>query len=255
MKKVISYSLWGSSPQYTINLIKNLDLAKQFFQDWTCRVHLSPNVPQNIVNCMNSRDNCEIVLMNEDEGWNGMFWRFYPASDPDVDIMISRDCDSYLNIRDKAAVDEWIASGKLFHIMRDAKAHSARIMGGMWGARQGAVSNMKSLINNYNRKETNNRKNIDQEFLKEIIYPIVKNNAFIHDFMNRFGEGAKNFPIPRKLPMREFIQNDILMYLNATTREQRSQEYAKYDSYDNDYIGRIENASDEDILFYLKDMS
>ena len=157
MKKVISYSLWGSSPQYTINLIKNLDLAKQFFEGWTCRVHLSPNVPQNIVNFINSRDNSEIVLMGEDEGWNGMFWRFYPASDPTVDIMISRDCDSYLNIRDKAAVDEWIASKKMFHIMRDHRSHSAKIMGGMWGAMQGAVPNMKSLIDNYSRKETNNR--------------------------------------------------------------------------------------------------
>jgi hypothetical protein len=50
--------------------------------------------------------------------------------------------------------------------------------------------------------------------------------------------------------MREFIQNDILMYLNATTKEQRSQEYKKYDNYDNDYIGRIESVSDEDINFY-----
>jgi|694.fasta_scaffold85149_2 hypothetical protein len=250
MKKVISYSLWGSSPQYTINLIKNLDLAKQFFEGWTCRVHLSPNVPQNIVNFINSRDNSEIVLMGEDEGWNGMFWRFYPASDPTVDIMISRDCDSYLNIRDKAAVDEWIASKKMFHIMRDHRSHSAKIMGGMWGAMQGAVPNMKSLIDNYSRKETNNRKNIDQEFLKEVIYPLVKNNSLVHDFMDRFGEGAKKFPIPRKEPMREFIQNDILMYLNATTKEQRSQEYKKYDNYDNDYIGRIESVSDEDINFY-----
>ena len=244
--------MWGSSPQYTVNLIKNLDLAKQFFDGWVCRIHLSPNVPQNIVNHIKSRDNAEIVLMGEDEGWNGMFWRFYPASDPNVDAMLSRDCDSYLNIRDKAAVDEWINSGRPFHIMRDHRSHSAKIMGGMWGARKNAVPNMKQLIDNYSRKATNNRKNIDQEFLQDIVYPMVKNNSLVHDFMDRFREGAKKFPIPRKEPMREFIQNDVLMYLNATTPQQRPEEYKKYDSYDNDYIGRIEAVKDEDINFYLK---
>ena len=28
--------------------------------------------------------------MHRDESWNGMFWRFYPASDSDVDVAIFR---------------------------------------------------------------------------------------------------------------------------------------------------------------------
>jgi len=72
--------------------------------------------------------------------------------------------------------------------------------------------------------------------------------------MDRFGEGAKQFPIPRKKPMREFIENNILMYLNATIKDQRPQEYKKYDDYDNDYIGRIEAVTDADINFYKENL-
>ena len=102
MKKVISYSLWGNNQFYTVNCIRNADLAKQFFPDWTCRVYVAPTVPRGIIEALIERGNTEIVYMNEDISWNGMFWRFYAAGDPGVDVMISRDADSLLNIRDKA---------------------------------------------------------------------------------------------------------------------------------------------------------
>ena len=202
MKKVISYCLWGNSGFYTVNCIRNADLALTVFPDWICRVYTSPNVPKAIIEELKSRSNVEIILMKENEDWNGMFWRFYAASDPSVDVMISRDTDSLLNIRDKAAVDEWLASNKDFHIMRDNMAHATKILGGMWGARNKVISNMVDLINNYSRKNTNNRKNIDQEFLGEIVYPLVFNKSLVHDPLGRYGHG-KEFPIPRKLPWYE----------------------------------------------------
>ena len=224
MKKVISYCLWGNNGFYTVNAIRNVDLAKQIFPDWVCRFYVAPTVPKAIIEELQTRG-AEIVLMQEDESWNGMFWRFYAAGDPTVDVMISRDTDSLLNIRDKAAVDEWLNSGKLFHIMRDNIVHDAKIMGGMWGARKGAVLNMMELINNYSRKKTNNRKNIDQEFLAEIVYPLVINRAVVHDPLCRFGYG-KEFPIPRKLPG----------YEKTLRGEWRG---CDWNGDDNDYIGKL----------------
>jgi hypothetical protein len=201
MKKVISYCLWGNNGFYTVNAIRNVDLAKQIFPDWVCRFYVAPTVPKAIIEELQTRG-AEIVLMQEDESWNGMFWRFYAAADPTVDVMISRDTDSLLNIRDKAAVDEWLASNKDFHIMRDNQAHSTKILGGMWGARNKIIFNIKQLIHNYSRKNLNNRKGIDQEFLAEIVYPLVINSALVHDPMHRHGHG-KEFPIPRKRPWYE----------------------------------------------------
>lgn len=224
MKKVISYCLWGNNGFYTINGIRNVDLAKEIFPDWICRFYVSPTVPKAIIEELQTRG-AEIVLMQEDESWNGMFWRFDAASDPTVDVMISRDTDSLLNIRDKAAVDEWLASNKDFHIMRDNVAHSTKILGGMWGARNKIICNIKQLIHNYSRKTTNNRKGIDQEFLGEIVYPIVINRALVHDPLCGFGHG-KEFPIPRKLPWYEKT-------LNGEWRG------CQWIGDDNDYIGKL----------------
>lgn len=224
MKKIISYCLWGNNGFYTINGIRNVDLAKIHFPDWICRFYVAPTVPKAIIEELKNRE-AEVILMGVDESWNGMFWRFYAASDPMVDIMISRDTDSLLDHRDKAAVDEWLSSDKDFHIMRDNRAHSTKILGGMWGARNKIIINMKELIDNYSRKNTNNRKNIDQEFLAEIVYPIVINRSMVHDSLNRFGHG-REFPIPRKLPWYERTMNG----------EWRGCEWI---GDDNDFIGKL----------------
>ena len=76
--------------------------------------------------------------MNEKGDWTGMFWRFL-AADHLSDIVLSRDTDSRLNKREKAAVDEWLNSDKDFHIMRDHPYHATEILGGMWGCRNGIL--------------------------------------------------------------------------------------------------------------------
>ena len=50
-------------------------------------------------------------------------WRFETIDDPDVEINMSRDTDTRILLREKLAVDEWLASGKTFHIMRDHPHH------------------------------------------------------------------------------------------------------------------------------------
>jgi hypothetical protein len=224
MKKVISYCLWGNNGFYTINGIRNVDLAKEIFPDWICRFYVAPTVPKAIITELQNRG-AEIIFMQEDESWNGMFWRFYAAGDPTVDVMISRDTDSLLNHRDKAAVDAWLASNKDFHIMRDNKAHFIQILGGMWGARNKILLNIVDLINAYSRKNTNNRKNIDQEFLAEIVYPLVIDKALVHDPLHRYGHGIE-FPIPRKRPWYEITLNG----------EWRGCDWV---GDDNEYIGKI----------------
>ena len=49
MKKVISYSLWGDNPIYTHGALRNLEMAKEIYPEWTCRFYLDKNVPEDIV--------------------------------------------------------------------------------------------------------------------------------------------------------------------------------------------------------------
>jgi hypothetical protein len=177
MDKIIAFSLWGDDPKYTIGAIRNVEIAKELFPDWICRIYYGDDVPKDIISRLIS-----LGAVTVDMGigeWNGMFWRFYAADDDDV--MISRDTDSRLGQREKVAIDEWLSSDKDFHIMRDHPYHATEILGGMWGSRNGALKGIKDMIASYDKGDYDNKYQVDQNFLREIIFPIVKDNSLVHD--------------------------------------------------------------------------
>ncbi len=212
MKKVISFSLWGTNKKYTIGAIENAKLALEYYPGWICRYYIASSVPKEIISELNKLTNTEITLMEEEGDWTGMFWRFYAASDPSVSIMISRDCDSRLGYREKMAVKEWEKSDKGFHIMRDHPHHATEILGGMWGCKSPLLIDMIPQINDYKKK--GNFWQVDQNFLREVVYPIVENNTIVHD------EFFQKAPFPVNRDGLEFVgqvydenNNQVLEYL------------------------------------------
>lgn len=193
MKKVISFSLWGHNPKYTQGAIENIKLSKKIYPEWTCRFYIG-DIPQNIYDIMKNEENVEIINMSQSGDWTSMFWRFYPASESNVDIFIVRDTDSRLSMREKYAVDEWISSDKGLHIMRDHPFHNSLIMGGMWGMKKNTFPNMITEIKNYNK---GNFWQIDQNFLNQVVYPSCSGNIFVHDEFFNFESHRKNFPTKR----------------------------------------------------------
>lgn len=190
MKKVISFSLWGENPKYTIGAIKNAELALSIYPDWICRYYIGKSTPKEIINKLTEFYNTEIYILNEKGNWSGMFWRFYAATDPSVDVMISRDTDSRLSLREKNAVDEWLASPSVFHIMRDHPYHKTEILGGMFGIKKNAIENLHTLLNEYTKGDF---WQVDQNFLREKIYPLIYKNSTVHDpFFEK-----KSFPSSR----------------------------------------------------------
>lgn len=180
-KKVISFSLWGNNPLYTVGAIKNADLAPQIYPGWICRFYTDATVPSEVIKNLARRDYVEIVSMKKSsDDFSGSFWRFLAINDPEVEITIIRDADYRLNWREKAAVDEWLASGLPFHIMRDRPWHKDEIMAGMWGVK-GNIE-IKVAIANYLKKHSKELvKGIDKKFLAEVIYPLAKYQSLVHD--------------------------------------------------------------------------
>jgi protein O-GlcNAc transferase len=195
MKKIVSFSLWGNNPKYTIGALYNAELVSDIYPGWIARFYIGSSTPANVSHKL-KKIGSEVILMNEPGDWKGMFWRFYPAGEEDVEVMLSRDADSRLNLREKAAVDEWLASDKDFHIMRDHPAHSAPIMGGMWGARGNILKDIKKMIDEYQKGDF---WQVDQNFLRQKIYPLVKDKSFVHD------EFFEKKPFPTKRQNREFV--------------------------------------------------
>ncbi|NQX40832.1 hypothetical protein SAMN05421820_104236 [Pedobacter steynii] len=188
MKKIISFSLWGENPMYWIGALKNIELAKVLYPDWVCRFYVDAASSPALIKTIDQAD-CEMVLMEPSEDFAGLFWRFYAAED--ADIMICRDADSRLSKREVDAVNQWLDTDHLFHIMRDHPHHTALIMGGMWGCRD--TGGIRDLTDQYPYKCF---KGTDQRFLAKNIYPQVKDHAIIHDSYNLFGDGT-DFPTSR----------------------------------------------------------
>lgn len=189
MKKIIAFSLWGNNPKYTIGAIKNAILAKEHYPGWVARFYVGADVDEAIITAL-KENNAEVVVMVTTGNWTGMFWRFLPAADVNVEVMISRDADSRLSKRESEAVDEWMKSNMMFHIMRDHPHHNAPILGGMWGVKAPLLRNIDKMMNDYDK---GNFWQVDQNFLREIVYPLVANTSHIHD---DFFE-MKRWPSPR----------------------------------------------------------
>jgi len=153
MNKVISFSLWGDSKLYCQGAIDNIACAKEHYPDWKCRFYVEETCPA-IPDLM--KLDCDLRFMGDDPdkgyyskaidrtksasewhndyGNTGMLWRFNAIDDPNVDIVIFRDCDSRVGARDAQAVKEWLRSGQRMHRMHECKEHwNAQVMGGMWG--------------------------------------------------------------------------------------------------------------------------
>lgn len=173
--KVISYSLWGDKPTYTIGAVKNADLAARLFPDWTCLFYCFDSVPVSIINELKSRSN---VLVRHVEGeYNptdsrGMFHRFLPADEEGVDYMISRDTDSRLSERERLAVESWIVSDTDIHIMRDHPYHGVPMLGGMWGAKGRKLKNISDAMKQFSPTSD---KGQDQSFLWKWVWSKVVN--------------------------------------------------------------------------------
>ena len=147
--KVISFSLYGDNPIYTIGCIKNAILKETLFPEWEMWVYYNNTVPEDILFKLKEL-NVNLINTNEFNGFFGSLWRFRPMNNKNVEFFISRDCDSRLSERDKVAVDEWIDSGKSFHILREHPiGHYWPMNAGMWGAKGNSILNIKESIDSY----------------------------------------------------------------------------------------------------------
>jgi hypothetical protein len=197
MKNIVSYSLWGDHLMYWTGALRNIELVKKYFPTWICRFYIDKNCKKELIDTIKG-DNVEVVLVDSKDSFHGMFWRFWAAEDPDVDIFLSRDCDSRFSDREVSAINEWLESDKDFHIMRDHPYHTVPILGGMWGCRSGIMRKIGliKMIESWNQFS---RKGIDQDFLGRCVYPLIYKNAMEHSEFNlKFGGEIRPFPYIRK---------------------------------------------------------
>ncbi len=210
--KVISFSLWGNDPKYIQGAIENARLAKEIYPGWECRFYVDREVPNYFYHAVGEFDYVRIIFrLDLDEpyiniteaggtpnvargDWTGMLWRFEPILEDDVEIMISRDCDSRISHREAACVNQWLESDKGFHTIHDHFHHSVPILGGLWGIKKGCLPEFGDLMFAW---EAEDRWQTDQDFLTQKIWPRVMYNTMNHsEFHTNVWPGIP-IPIPR----------------------------------------------------------
>lgn len=208
MSKVISFSLWGNDPKYLQGAVANTKLALEHYPDWQCWLYCGSSVPDIFYGhfpveyyedfedyTVYYAERYRLILLDEPGDWRSMFWRFEAILNPEVDVMISRDCDSRLSAREATAVEEWLESDKGFHAMIDHPHHSVPMLGGMWGMKQGVMPEFGDFMHTWNKED---RWQTDQDFLSQMIWPRAGVDMLRHDdgyFTHLWG--GKPFPVAR----------------------------------------------------------
>ena len=208
--KAISYSLWGSNPIYHTGILRNAEYIAQHLPDWQMVVWYDSSI---LVGTSDLLDELRALgaecyfrpnrIRHSSIMEYGTFWRFRTIDLKKYTHIIFRDADSRLSARDMAAVDEWIRSQTILHVIRDHPYHNNAypinrpgILGGLWGIWAEAVElSMDNMIANY--YEARNFKpsgyGSDQEFLTPLL-EFFKGSVLIHD---EIGGTGLPFPLPR----------------------------------------------------------
>lgn len=196
LNKAISFSIYGQTPKYLEGLLKNIELCHYFYPNWKIFVYYNNTVPLDYISKLTTYKNIETRDMTLNP-IPGMFWRFLVNDEKDVDLFIVRDSDSRIGIRESVAVYDWINSKKKLHIMRDHPHHTFKILGGMWGLKVSKKHNMLKSINNYLKNSTYKTevRNIDQDFLRDVIYKKYFFSKKIHASYNNYELFCSPFPI------------------------------------------------------------
>lgn len=197
MKKIISFSLWGTNPKYTVGAVKNASLQKTFYPEWTCRFYCDSTVPFETLQTL--RDLGSEVLVKDVIGdWKFAVERF-KAIDDEVSHVIFRDTDSRFTSREVAAVSEWLASNKTLHVMKDHPYHGGfPILAGMWGLKKERFDLEMELLTRVCNNGSSHY-HYDQNFLRDYVWRYYSHDCLVHD------EFFGGIPFPTKREGTEYV--------------------------------------------------
>ena len=217
-KKIISFSIYdiGQSRDNDRGFYKgifvNYELAKIIYPDWIIRIYLPYNEPVECIKNLIKMKDIEIILVDTNMCLRAI--RFLPNDDPLVNVWISRDLDSIVTYREKAAVDDWLENyaDKELHIMTDNSQHYWTIAGGMFGVKNNKnninnnIKNLSDFMLDFSENKSVNDYAIDCNIAEGFFY---KNDNYIQ----HYGTGKKlenSTPFPPHNPKNCSFVGDIV---------------------------------------------
>jgi tetratricopeptide (TPR) repeat protein len=188
---VIAFSLFGRDSKYCETAVLNVQEQPQVYPHWVCRFYVDGTVPESVIARLRAGGG-QIVQVQEPAvaQWPGPMWRLLALQDPQAHRILFRDADSVISRREAAAVEQWVASGKRFHMMRDAASHTELILAGMWGVIAGSLPPLQQLMERLMSAPLKSRRFADQTFLRQYVWPYARASLMQHDSVFGFMDAA-----------------------------------------------------------------
>ncbi len=194
-ENVIAYCLWGDAATYQVPLLENARIVGHLFPGWTIRVYHDASVPPAFRSEL-ARLGVQLRLKALPAGvpqHRKLLWRFDVLADPTVRRFLVRDADALLSVKERVAVDAWLASECWFHTMRDWYTHTDLILAGMWGGMANVLPGPDGLLRAYTGWRMEND-HMDQDVLSEAVWPTIQSSCLIHDSVFTGCLGSVPFP-------------------------------------------------------------
>ena len=205
MNKVLAFSLWGDNPKYCVGAIRNAQLAKQYFPEWICHFYYDNTVPRIYIKALEDFDN--VKLIETDSSVFGAFWRF--RSMVKGSIVLSRDTDSRLSLREKQIIDDWsLSDSKLCTIRDHANHYEFPILAGMWGIKDGLDDQDIRDIEYYNHPKYL----MDQFYLRDKIWPKYQNTSVVYGLKETVWMRESYSAIGRDFIGQTYDENENTIY-------------------------------------------
>ncbi|MDR2990644.1 MAG: hypothetical protein LBU72_01685 [Burkholderiaceae bacterium] len=192
-RNIIAFSLFGSDSKYCEPAVLNVQEQPRTYQHWVCRFYVDGSVPKNVVDRLRAGGAQIVPIEGAALQWPGPMWRLLALDDPQAHRILFRDADSVISQREAAAVEQWLASGKRFHTMRDACSHTELILAGLWGAVAGSLPPLEQLMQRFLSAPLVSRHFADQHFLRQYVWPYARASLMQHDSVFGFMD-AVPFP-------------------------------------------------------------
>jgi hypothetical protein len=174
--KYFTFSIWGDNPKYLQGAIRNAELAEQIFPDWKCVFYYDSSVPKETLDKLSLFKNSIIKEVTDNSF--GAFWRFEMMFN-NPGVILSRDTDSRLSLREKELIDNWLETEYNYMIIRDHDAHyEFPILAGMWGKKNILMDNsLKDAMQEY---VSIKQYLVDQFYLRDKVWPAIMNDTAIY---------------------------------------------------------------------------
>ena len=193
---LISFSLHGNKARYCETSVLNCLAAKHHFPEFICRFYVDQSVPVSVIRRLQEHSAEIVSVRGRPASFLPTFWRFLALDEKDANIVLVRDADSIIDDREAYCVNEWIASERPFHIIRDDCCHTELIHAGIFAARSGIIGDIEERIASFVASEENRPigRYSDQLFLRKCVWPMVRERSVTHDTVYRYGTDVRGIP-------------------------------------------------------------